>query len=120
VLGAGLALWVTFLPCFAFVFAGAPFVERIRHSPAVRDALAGIGAAVVGVIAHLGLWFTGHVLFETFDGPVPELGSVRWDAVALVILAGVLLLWRQARPLTVLAVSAAAGLALALATGQVP
>jgi chromate transporter len=112
--GAVLTVWVTFLPSFAFVFGGAPFVERIRQSSAVRDALAGIGAAVVGVIAHLGLWFAGHVLFSTFDGRLPEFDSLRWDALALVALASLLLLWRQLRPLVVLAISAGAGLVVTL------
>ena len=63
VLGAVLALWVTFAPCFLWIFVGAPWVERLRESRALRGALTGITAAVVGVILNLAVWFSLHVLF---------------------------------------------------------
>ena len=62
-LGAGLTLWVTFAPCFLFIFAGAPHVERLRGRPGLQAALAGVTAAVVGVIANLSAWFALNVLF---------------------------------------------------------
>ncbi|HEX8393282.1 MAG TPA: chromate efflux transporter [Longimicrobium sp.] len=63
VIGASVAVWVTFAPSFLFIFAGAPFVERLRRNGALAAALSGITAAVVGVILNLALWFTLHVLF---------------------------------------------------------
>ncbi len=68
--GAAVALWMTFVPCFLFIFVGAPFIERLTHMPRLSGALAAITAAVVGVIANLSLWFALHVLFAS----VPEIG----------------------------------------------
>ena len=62
--GALVTLWATFAPCFLWIFAGAPFVERINAEPRLRSALRGVTAAVVGVIANLTVWFTLHVLFR--------------------------------------------------------
>lgn len=89
VLAACLTLWVTFLPCFAFVFLGAPFVERLQGLHRVSGALAGITAAVVGVIGNLALWFAIQVWFRETARPdwapeallLPVLES--WDARAL-------------------------------------
>ncbi len=64
VLGAALTTWVTFVPCFLWIFLGAPYVERLRHNRALAGALAAITAAVVGVILNLALWFGLHVLFR--------------------------------------------------------
>lgn len=63
-LGALLTTWVTFLPCFVWIFAGAPFVESLRGNRRLSAALAAITAAVVGVIANLALWFAINVLFS--------------------------------------------------------
>jgi chromate transporter len=63
VLGALLTVWVTFVPCFLWIFLGAPYIERLRSSRAWSGALTAITAAVVGVIASLALWFALHVLF---------------------------------------------------------
>jgi chromate transporter len=62
-IGATLTVWVTFVPCFLWIFLGAPHVERLRENRALNGALAAITAAVVGVIANLALWFAVHVLF---------------------------------------------------------
>jgi chromate transporter len=62
-LGAVLTVWVTFVPCFLWIFAGAPYVEAVRGRPALAAALAAITAAVVGVILNLAVWFALHVLF---------------------------------------------------------
>jgi chromate transporter len=67
--GAAIALWMTFIPSFLFIFAGAPFIDRLTHMPRLSGALAAITAAVVGVIANLSLWFALHVLFAS----VPEI-----------------------------------------------
>jgi chromate transporter len=98
VLGAAMTTWVTFVPSMLWIFAGAPFVERLRANRQLSGALAAITAAVVGVILNLSVWFALHVLF----GKVTEmhLGPLRWyafdplaldiRAAALAILAGVL------------------------------
>jgi chromate transporter len=62
-LGAILTTWVTYVPCFLWIFVGAPWIERLRESAALRGALSGITAAVVGVILNLAIWFSLHTLF---------------------------------------------------------
>lgn len=95
-LGATVAVWVTFTPCFLWIFVGAPYVEALRAQPALRAALTMISAAVVGVIANLSLWFGMHVLFaevherNVFSGHllVPTLATV--DVAAVVLMLGAL------------------------------
>ncbi|GAA0778350.1 chromate efflux transporter [Roseibium denhamense] len=97
---AFVGLWMTFIPCFLWVFTGAPYIDRLDRSPRLSGALAGITASVVGVILNLGVWFALHSLFGTVTqqttGPlqlwVPELASFDWRALLLTVLAGVLLL----------------------------
>jgi chromate transporter len=76
--GAVVATFFTFLPSFVFILAGGPLVERTRGSLRVAAPLAGISAAVVGVIASLALFFAGHVLW-------PEGTGGRFDAIAAAI-----------------------------------
>ena len=78
VLGAAMTTWVTFVPSMLWIFAGAPFVERLRANRQLSGALAAITAAVVGVILNLSVWFALHVLF----GQVTEMhaGPLRWYA----------------------------------------
>lgn len=117
---AGVTLWVTFVPCFAWIFTGAPYVDWLSNQPRLRGALGGITAAVVGVIAHLSLWFAMHVLFaEVVDwssGPVtmslPALASLHLDALALAILGCGLLLGLKWTVLRTIAACALAGLVL--------
>ena len=98
-IGALLTTWVTFVPCFVFIFLGAPYVERLRGNRALSAALTGITAAVVGVIANLALYFALHTLFGTVSsvdaGPlalqVPVLGTLRPVSLAIAVLAGVML-----------------------------
>jgi chromate transporter len=71
VIGAVVTTWVTFVPCFLWIFAGAPYVEALRRNEKLSAALSAITAAVVGVIANLALWFSLHVLFR-------EVTSVHW------------------------------------------
>jgi chromate transporter len=112
--GAGIALWMTFIPSFLFIFTGAPFIDRLTHMPRLSGALAAITAAVVGVIANLSLWFALHVLFagvpEVTLGPIqlfwPELASLRPLPTLIAIGAGALLLGRHWPLLWVLALSA--------------
>jgi chromate transporter len=114
--GATIALWMTFIPSFLFIFTGAPFIDRLTHMPRLSGALAAITAAVVGVIANLSLWFALHVLFanlpEVTAGPVsllvPDLASLRLVPALIAIGAAYLLLWRHWPLLAVLAISAGA------------
>ena len=63
ILASLLVTWVTFIPCFLFIFTGAPYIEYLRGNKNLTTALSGITAAVVGVILNLGVWFTVHTLF---------------------------------------------------------
>lgn len=120
-----LTLWVTFAPCFAFIFLGAPFVERMHDVPRLKGALAGVTAAVVGVIGNLALWFGIRVIFAEVHrmplGPaaidIPVLTTLQPTAVALAVLAAVLLFGLKLGLGRVLAVCAAAGLALSFLPG---
>lgn len=113
--GAAIAVWMTFVPSFLFIFALAPFVERLTHMPRLSAALAAITAAVVGVIANLSLWFALHVLFGTVTdtrlGPLhlpwPDPASLRLLPALIALLAGWLLLRRHWPLLAVLGLSAA-------------
>jgi chromate transporter len=116
VLGAAITVWVTFVPCFLWIFLGAPYVEQLRGNAALSSALAAITAAVVGVIANLALWFALHVLFARLDSwrvlgllrlELPDVASLRpapalLTAVALVLMFGLKL--GLARSLVVCAV----------------
>ncbi|MCA0960784.1 chromate efflux transporter [Salipiger bermudensis] len=114
-----LTLWMTFLPCFLWIFAFAPHLERLLARPRLQGALSAITAAVLGVIANLSLWFALHVLFaETITAhaplaatlPVPS--SLHPNAVVLVAFAALLLVtFKRSVPLT-LALTALAGWAM--------
>ena len=69
-----LTLWVTFIPCFLWIFAGAPYIDWISSQPRLHGALSAITAAVVGVILNLSIWFMLHVFFEKISdvqfGPI--------------------------------------------------
>lgn len=120
--GALVALWMTFAPCFLWIFAGAPWIDRLTAAPRLAGALQGITAAVVGVIAQLALWFASHVLFAAqiaLDaGPlgalVPDPFSLRPEAALVAVLSAALLLWRHWNLIAVLAIAAASSAALAL------
>jgi chromate transporter len=119
-LGGLLATWVTFVPCFLWIFLGAPFIERLRGNPAVAAALSAITAAVVGVVLNLALWFALHTLFRetapfTF-GPVrfdaPVLASIDPLATLLTAGAGVAVFVLRANVIVTLLATAAAGILL--------
>lgn len=116
-----LALWVTFVPCFLWIFAAAPHLEALTARPRLNAALKGITAAVVGVIANLSLWFGLHVLFgdvSTWGAmPVPVWSSFNLISATLAILAGVLLIGRGWSVLQMLGVVAFAGLGAGLIFG---
>ncbi len=94
-LGGVLTTWVTFVPCFLWIFAGAPYVETLRSNKALSAALAAITAAVVGVILNLAVWFALHTLFTEvhavnvlglqLDLPVPA--SINLPSLVLTVVA---------------------------------
>lgn len=116
-LGAVLTTWVTFVPCFLWIFAGAPFVERLRGNRALSAALSAITAAVVGVILNLAVWFAIHTLFGqvrslSFAGgalDVPVWRTINLPALVLALAATVAVFRFRAGVLPVLGACAAAG-----------
>ena len=122
-IGALLTTWVTFVPCFIFIFLGAPYVERLRGNQAISAALTGITAAVVGVIANLAVYFALHTLFAETNEitwgavqlAVPELSSIRPLSVAIAAAAAVMIFKLGWSVLRTLGVCAALGLAAGLA-----
>jgi chromate transporter len=122
-LGGLLATWVTFTPCFLWIFLGAPFVETLRGNKGLAGALTAITAAVVGVILNLSIWFALHTVFRetspvrsfglSFDMPV--ISSVDVPALVLAIAAATAIFRFNMGMLTVLAGSCAAGVLLRLA-----
>ena len=120
-LGAALTTWVTFAPCFMWIFAFAPWIERLQHARRLKGGLAAVTAAVVGVIGNLTLWFALHVLFGKVVvrdiGPahvaIPDFASLDAAALGLALFAGFALFRLRWGILPVLAACAAAGFALA-------
>ena len=121
IIGGLLATWVTFVPCFIWIFLGAPYVERLRRAPALSAALAAITAAVVGVIFNLALWFALHVVFARIDERwiggvfrlyIPDFASIDPAALAITLGALVAVLRFHAGLLTTLAATAVAGIAV--------
>lgn len=119
-LGGLLATWVTFVPCFLWIFLGAPFIERLRGNVAVASALSAITAAVVGVVLNLAVWFALHTLFRITvawrAGPVrfdmPVVSSIDPWAALIAAVAIYAMLRRKAGVFVTLFASAAAGVAL--------
>jgi chromate transporter len=112
VMGALITVWVTFVPCFLWIFLGAPYVEELRGNAALSSALAAITAAVVGVIANLALWFAIHVLFENANASgIPHFDSLRIVPAALTTVALILMFvlrWKLGRTLVLCVVLGAA------------
>jgi len=119
VLGAIVTLWATFAPCFLWIFAGAPYIERLTHEPRLSGALKAVTAAVVGVILNLTVWFSLHVLFAEVDQvqagvvrvSVPVLSSFQLEFGVLGALGVILIFGLKRGIVTTLAVCALAGLA---------
>lgn len=119
-LGAFVALWATFVPCFLWIFAGAPYLEWIVAQPRLNGALSAITAAVVGVILNLSVWFGLHVFF----GKVtlievaglklwtPELATLDWRVIVLAAISAVLLLRQHWGIASVLGVASVLALAM--------
>ena len=120
VIGSSVAVWVTFVPCFLFVFLGAPHIEGLRHNTKLSAALAGITAAVVGVIANLSVYFSVHTLFSrtrTYDRGLVHLSGPVWStlsprSLSVTVLAFVLVFRLKLPILRVLGICAAVGAAL--------
>lgn len=120
IIGAGLTTWVTFAPCFLWIFAFAPWIERMENAKWLKGGLATLTAAVVGVIANLTVWFALHVLFgrigERQYGPLrlywPDPASFSWQAALLSILAGVLIFRLKWNVIKTLAAAGFGGLIL--------
>lgn len=119
VIGATLTVWVTFLPSFLWIFAGAPYLERLRANRALAGALAAITASVVGVILNLAVWFALHVVFARVDAgplnlPVPDPASVQPLQLALAAGAAIAMLRFNWGMLPVLAGAGLIGMAASL------
>lgn len=123
-IGAGLTTWVTFAPCFLWIFTFAPWIERMRHATRLKGGLAALTAAIVGVIANLSVWFALHVLFARVIvaevGPMrlhlPDWATIDWRAVTLSVLAAMLVFGLNWGIFRMLAVLAMAGLVLGTLT----
>ncbi|MET0374884.1 MAG: chromate efflux transporter [Rhizorhabdus sp.] len=119
-LGGLLATWVTFVPCFLWIFLGAPFIERLRGNAAVAGTLSAITAAVVGIVLNLAVWFALHILFRKttlvaagpFRFDVPVLTSIDPAAFVLSLGAAYAIFMTRAGVITTLLATSAAGLAL--------
>ncbi|OBQ67750.1 chromate efflux transporter [Mesorhizobium erdmanii] len=121
-LGALLTLWVTFTPCFFWIFLGAPYIEALRGNKALSAALGAVTAAIVGVIMNLALWFALHVVFRqvhamSFGMTLPVISSIDWRAALLSCVAMVAILRLKIGVLPTLAGSALAGVLLLAARG---
>ena len=100
-LGSLVTLWVTFAPCFLWIFLGAPYIERLRANTRIAAALSGITSAVVGVVLNLAIWFGMHVTFKqlnevsllNFSLKLPAISSIDLFSLGLTVLAGILILW---------------------------
>jgi chromate transporter len=121
--GGLLATWVTFTPCFLWIFLGAPFIEKLRGNKPLNASLTAITAAVVGVILNLAIWFAVHTVFrETFrvDGfglwfDAPVLSSANWWALTLSVAAAIAIFRFKAGMIPTLAACSAMGVLLYLA-----
>lgn len=120
VIGAGLATWMTFAPSFLWIFTLAPWIDRLEHARRLQGALSGVTAAVVGVIASLGLWFALHVLFAQtrrigagpLDMTLPVFTSFQPLALALAVIAALALVRFRLGIMVVMAGAVVAGVAL--------
>ena len=121
-LGAILTVWVTFVPCFLFIFLGAPYVERLRDNVAIRHGLTAVAAAVAGVVLNLAVFFALHTAFGTVDnhayGPIqlpsPVWSTVKPASIAISLGAAVLVFRLRVGTLRVLAACAGVGAVLSV------
>jgi chromate transporter len=122
--GSLVTAWVTFSPCFLFIFVGAPYAESLRAKPGLKSALESISAAVVGVILNLAAWFSLHTLFAEITtqsvGPlrllIPTLGTLDPFAAVISLAAAVAMLRYHVGMIQTLAGAGAIGMAVHLLT----
>ncbi len=120
ILGGVLTTWVTFTPCFLWIFLGAPFVEALRGAKALNAALAAITAAVVGVILNLAIWFGLHVLFRDVREvagwglrlDMPVFSTINWASLVLTVAAALAIFRFKMGVIPVLLGCAVVGVAL--------
>ena len=116
-LGALLTVWVTFAPCFLWIFLGAPYVEQLRHNRLLNGALSGITAAVVGVVLNLSIWFGINALVHQTNPvrllgatlPVPDFSSADWFGLLLAALSFLAMKYGKLGMITVLAACSGLG-----------
>lgn len=114
-LASALVTWVTFVPCFLWIFLGGPYMESLRGRDSLRGALSAITAAVVGVILNLAIWFALHTLFRNIEELhwhgvrllKPDLASVDLAAIVIALVAGVAMFAFRRSILTTLAIAVA-------------
>ncbi len=106
-----LSLWMTFVPCFLWIFGFAPHLDRLLTIPALNGALTAVSAAVVGVILNLSIWMALHIFFDEVTrqtyGPLlllqPDPSTINWTVAGLSVIAAMALLWRKLSvPITIL------------------
>lgn len=120
IVGSILTTWVTFIPCFFWVFLGAPYMERLRENKRLNSGLSAITAAVVGVVLNLAIWFSLHTLFGKVTTlnvyhmrlQVPEFASADLASCTIAILACLLTFYWKKGMFVTLGISAAAGVVL--------
>ena len=125
ILGSVLTTWMTFAPCFFFIFLGAPFIEHLRGNRLLTAALSAITAAVVGVVLNLAVWFGVHTVFaqvtDVYLGRlrllVPDWATLEPAALVIAVAAFVALFRFKAGMIPTLAVSAGASLLYRLSVG---
>jgi chromate transporter len=101
-----MATWATFAPCFLYIFAGAPYIESLRHVKLLNAALSAVTAAVVGVILNLAIWFGLHVLFPDSAQGL----QVEWAALGIALASFIALHRFKTDILLVLPIAGLAGL----------
>ncbi len=106
-IGSLVATYFTFLPCFMFIFLGAPYIEKFRDNQKISSALSGITAAVVGVVLNLAVWFGMYVIF-------PQTGKINWFAIVVGILSFIAMQWLKIGMISVIAVSGITGVVWSL------
>jgi chromate transporter len=119
ILGSIVSTWMTFAPCFLWVFLGAPWIEHLRSNKALSTALSAVTAAVVGVIMNLALWFFLHVIFARVDTHmiwkirllVPQVQTIDFISLFIALGALIAMLKFKQNMIVVLAISAVAGIA---------
>jgi chromate transporter len=125
ILGAAVTTWVTFVPCFLWIFLGAPYIESLRGRRSLTAALSGVTAAVVGVILNLAVWFSIHTLFGRVGEArvlgtrllVPDWATLDLPSLLLAVAATIALFRFKLGMIPTLLGSAAIGAAVALLRG---